>query len=605
MGAELRCSGHFGAKRGARVDGPIGERARDHRGRGNGQRGRVLAAIAGLALALTPLEVGCGGGAATGGGPIVTNDNDHSVTINEIMALNVLSATDETGAAAPWIELYNPTTSDIALHGYALTDDLKQPHKAVLPAGLVLPAGDHLVLWCDGRSSLGKDHVAVTLTLSGGAVGLARPDGSFVDRVNYGAQVVDFSAAREPDGSSAWVPAEWHISPGAANPAGSGAAAAPIEAQDQPPESVADAGDISPKILGTDVRPSYELRIADGDIATLRAQPDTWVKATLVYDGRAYGPVGVNLKGTASFRSIDAKPAFRVHADQFADGARFFGIRELYFNNMINDGSMMHERIAYWAIAQVGGVPASRANYAMVTLNGQLLGLYSHLEEPRAQMLGRFFTDSSGPFYTIHYADFAPAYLDGFQPQGGPDDRTLINALTQALALQPAATAIAAAGMSVNQHEFNRYWALMVITGHWGGWPYAATAEPVGANAGVYADPTSHQLNFVPEGIDDTFYTTDFDFLGQIKSTLPAACRKVPTCFQDFANQVWEILDKLDSLNWVGEADRVAMEIAPLVQMDTRKEVTNDQVSMFQQQMRYYMVGRRFYLSTKLPPASP
>ena len=35
--------------------------------------------------------------------------------------------------------------------------------------------------------------------------------------------------------------------------------------------------------------PSYELQIADAGIASLRAQPDTWVPATLVYDGRAYG----------------------------------------------------------------------------------------------------------------------------------------------------------------------------------------------------------------------------------------------------------------------------------------------------------------------------
>ena len=159
-------------------------------------------------------------------GTAYVDPNDHAITINEIMAANALSAKDDTGAAVPWIELYNPTSGDISLAGYAVTDDFSQPHRAVLPAGAAVPAGGFLVLWCDGRPSVGPAHVAVSLSSAGGSVGLARPDGSFVDRVTYGSQVVDFSGAREPDGSTNWVAAEWHVSPGAANPGGNRAARA-------------------------------------------------------------------------------------------------------------------------------------------------------------------------------------------------------------------------------------------------------------------------------------------------------------------------------------------------------------------------------------------
>jgi hypothetical protein len=563
----------------------------------------VLGAACGGGSAAPPSDGAITGDRGSDGGVLPADPNDHAITINEIMSRNALSAVDDTGAAVPWIELFNPTSGNISLHGYALTDDFSQPQRAVLPEGAVVPAGGYLVLWCDGRPSAGPAHVAISLLATGGSVGLARPDGSFVDRVTYGAQVVDFSGAREPDGSSSWVAAEWHVSPGAANPGGS-APAASVEVASDPPEMIPAAGDISDRVLGDDVMPSYELRIDDAGIASLRAQPDTWVPAKLVYDGRAYGPIGVNLKGTQSFEPIDAKPAFRVHADQFVDGARFFGIKELYLNNMSTDLSMMHERLAYWSIRQVGGVPASRANHAVVTMNGQLLGLYAHLEEPRSQMLSRFFMDSSGPLYTIHYADFAPMYLSGFEPQSGPDDRTLINALTQALALKPATTAIASAATYANLHEFARYWALMVILGHWGAWPYAATGEPVGANAGTYADPMTSQLYFVPEGIDDSFATADYDFMGLLRSALAEACAGAPSCHQDFVNQVWEILGKLDAANWVGKNDQVAAAIAPFIPMDTRKPYTNADVAMYQQQMRYFITGRRQYLGTKLPAAT-
>ena len=232
-----------------------------------------IATIAGAAL--MSLGAACGGSSssAPGDGAVVgdagtpyADPNDHAITINEIMAANALSAKDDTGAAAPWIELYNPTSGDISLYGYAMTDDFSKPGRAVLPPGVVVPAGGHLVLWCDGRPSVGPAHVAISLSSAGGSVGLARPDGSFVDRVTYGSQVVDFSGAREPDGSTNWVAAEWHVSPGAANPGGS-ASPAPAEVATDAPETIPDAGDVSDRILGDDVMPSYELQISDAGIA--------------------------------------------------------------------------------------------------------------------------------------------------------------------------------------------------------------------------------------------------------------------------------------------------------------------------------------------------
>ena len=127
-------------------------------------RGRC--GLAGLAVLV--LGAACGGGSAappsdgaiTGdrgsdGGVLPADPNDHAITINEIMSRNALSAVDDTGAAVPWIELFNPTSGNISLHGYALTDDFSQPQRAVLPEGAVVPAGGYLVLWCDGRPSAG------------------------------------------------------------------------------------------------------------------------------------------------------------------------------------------------------------------------------------------------------------------------------------------------------------------------------------------------------------------------------------------------------------------------------------------------------------------
>ena len=72
---------------------------------------------------------------------------------------------------------------------------------------------------------------------------------------------------------------------------------------------------------------------------------------------------------------------------------------------------------------------------------------------------------------------------------------------------------------------------------------------------------------------------------------------RVPSCYQDFVNQAWEILGKLEDMNWVAENDKIAAAIAPLIPMDTRKPYTDADVAMAQQQMRYFVTGRRAYLS--------
>jgi hypothetical protein len=471
-----------------------------------------------------------------------------------------------------------------------------------LPAGATLSAGGHLVLWCDGNPSAGWNHLAFTLNAAGGALGLARPDGSFIDKVVYGAQAVDLSAAREPDGSDKWV-TEWNVTVGSANPDAGGHPVA-VKGLSAAPEQAPAAGDLTEEIHGYDLIPAFDLKISDAGVASLAAQPDLWVQATLGFRGRDYGPVGVNLKGHSSFEPIQQKPGFRVSVNKFVKGARFFGIKEFLLNNLATDGSMMHERLAYWIARQVGGVPASRCNHAVVRLNGSPLGLYANVEEPKQPLMARFFADATGPVYTIDYADFQKAYLSTFVLQDGVDDLSRIVGLTDALALQPIDAAMTAAAQYANLHEFARYWALMVLTGHWGGWPYAPDPEPVGANAGIYLDPSTKQLYFIPEGINDAFATADFDFIKNAKSVLARSCALSASCYGDFAAQLMELMNQAEQLDWASEHDRIAAQIAPFTVLDHRKPYTDADVAMFQTQMRYFLTGRRSFLAKYLSPPS-
>ena len=266
---------------------------------------------------------------------------------------------------------------------------------------------------------------------------------------------------------------------------------------------------------------------------------------------------------------------------------------------------MIHERLAYWIGRQIGTVPTPRCNHSWVTMNGGVLGLYATVEVAKGTMMANSFSDPSGGMFTINYADFSTKYLPNFVYQDGTNDTTLITQTMDALTQQPASAAIAAAGQFVNMHEFDRYWALMVLTGHWGGWPYAPDPEPVGANARVYADPTSKQLYFIPQGINDAYSTGDFDFIATLKSKLAKDCARTPSCFQDFSGQLMEILAKAQQLDWAGEAARVSAQIASLVPMDTKKPYSDADVAMYQQQVANFMTSRSAFISKYLiAPAS-
>jgi hypothetical protein len=140
---------------------------------------------------------------------------DAPVRINEIMASNEAALERDDGEFPDWIELVNLTASAIDLGGASITDDLADPTKHVLPAGLMLPANGYLVVWAD---DLGErdDAAPFKLGADGESAGIYSPEGDAWDTLDFGAQTTDVSWARSPDGTGAFAP-DATPTPGAAN----------------------------------------------------------------------------------------------------------------------------------------------------------------------------------------------------------------------------------------------------------------------------------------------------------------------------------------------------------------------------------------------------
>jgi hypothetical protein len=73
-----------------------------------------------------------------------------TLRINEFMALNQTTLTDEDNEYSDWIEIYNPTTAAINLYGWSLTDDITLIQQWIFPNVIVNP-GEYLIVFASGK----------------------------------------------------------------------------------------------------------------------------------------------------------------------------------------------------------------------------------------------------------------------------------------------------------------------------------------------------------------------------------------------------------------------------------------------------------------------
>ena len=143
------------------------------------------------------------------------------LVINEWMAFNEGALADPAdGEFDDWIELYNPGGAAADLSGWFLSDDPAEPFKYPIPAGFNVPAGGFLLVWSDDEIAQNDPatrpdlHAAFKLDAGGESILLSAPDGTLIDRVDFGPQSPDKTMGRSGNGE---IVALATLSPTAAN----------------------------------------------------------------------------------------------------------------------------------------------------------------------------------------------------------------------------------------------------------------------------------------------------------------------------------------------------------------------------------------------------
>ena len=141
--------------------------------------------------------------------------SDVMLYINEFLASNSTTNTDEHGNYNDWIEVYNAEDVIVWLGDKYMTDNLTQPNKWQLPDAYIEP-GAFKIIWADGEPEQGPFHANFKLSKDGEEIGLFDASFGVIDEYIYGPQATDISEGRLPDGGPDWVFFD-HPTPGASN----------------------------------------------------------------------------------------------------------------------------------------------------------------------------------------------------------------------------------------------------------------------------------------------------------------------------------------------------------------------------------------------------
>ena len=127
-----------------------------------------------------------------------------TLAINEFMADNETTVTDQDGEHDDWVEIFNTGESALAMGGYFLSDDASEPDQWTFP-DTTIAAGGYLIIWADDNEDQEGLHANFKLSKSGESIILSNPSITVVDEYSFGQQVTDSTTGRFPNGTGDFV----------------------------------------------------------------------------------------------------------------------------------------------------------------------------------------------------------------------------------------------------------------------------------------------------------------------------------------------------------------------------------------------------------------
>jgi hypothetical protein len=144
--------------------------------------------------------------------------NAQPVPLGSPLDLRINEWLASASAGSDWFELFNKSTQPSELSGLLLVDDPNGKQTVYTIPGLCFIGGNDWAKFdADKSTNSGPDHVNFGLSVKGGTLALWTSDRQVIDQVVFGAQTVDVSEGRLPDGGVPIVSFPQTPTPGADN----------------------------------------------------------------------------------------------------------------------------------------------------------------------------------------------------------------------------------------------------------------------------------------------------------------------------------------------------------------------------------------------------
>ena len=130
---------------------------------------------------------------------------------------------------------------------------------------------------------------------------------------------------------------------------------------------------------------------------TAKAGSDGYIMAQSVnINGTIYDSVGVKYKGNSTYNPSYIKNPFHIELDTYKE-QDYQGYKDIKLSNVAKDPSFLREVLSYSILRQYMIAPLS--NYANVSVNGTLLGLYVSSESIGKTFVNKNFYSKSNAFF--------------------------------------------------------------------------------------------------------------------------------------------------------------------------------------------------------------
>ncbi|MDA7658065.1 CotH kinase family protein, partial [Verrucomicrobia bacterium] len=246
----------------------------------------------------------------------------------------------------------------------------------------------------------------------------------------------------------------------------------------------------------------YELRtgyrtVGEG-MSQITEKPYDYYQANVSINGQTMEKVGVRKKGF--FGSVvSTRPSLKLRFDKFVKNRTFLGLEMMTLNNNVQDFSQVHQVMAYEFFDRAG-IPTPRCNLARVSVNGEELGIYSHIESIRTPFIKRHFSNSKGYLYEGYAGDFNDDDFSRIVLKSGNEEKATVK-LKQLRETINQGDRINVSDLEgiLNLEAFIQLWAAEVLIGHWDG--YSGNRN----NYYLYFDKQRDLFYFIPWGADAVF----------------------------------------------------------------------------------------------------